>query len=122
MNIHEQARAIIDDFAEIARQDRFGYDSGPFRAAAAERLASILDGLRAVQVIPKTDPVEWAKTMRGPGGLVPPTPEQLDEMLSQPCQLLSKVGDYPETGGLRGSEPTEPPAEVRRGPGRPKKG
>jgi hypothetical protein len=89
MNIHEQTRAIIDDFAEIARQDRFGYDSGPFRAAAAERLASVLEGLRPSDTIPEVAPV---------------------------------ADDYPETGGLRGAEPTEPPAEVRRGPGRPKKG
>lgn len=46
-NTLQQARAIIDDLAEIARQDRFGYDSTAFRAAAAERLAGILDGLRA---------------------------------------------------------------------------
>jgi hypothetical protein len=89
MNIHEQARAIIDDFAEIARQDRFGYDSGPFRAAAALRLASVLEGLRAVQ---------------------PEPPNYIPESVVA-AAIAESLAAQPET-----------PAEVRRGPGRPKKG
>jgi hypothetical protein len=96
MNIHEQARAIIDDFAEIARQDRFGYDSGPFRAAAALRLASVLEGLR-------------------PSDTKPECPDD--------PRIPSIQSHVPEARFREAGVPvSEVEAEVRRGPGRPKKG